>query len=200
MTNPFRARVGKFGSTSSSSFISGKPNRQNAGYVPPIPVPPTFTYSLGLSGVEYDGYFDGDPTWFASATPTGETELRSDFDPVLPTPDNGYSWEWTGYFKPLSAEGFIEDDFTFEMSSDDVGVMWIGTSATAGYTTSNSLVSAYGTETSDPITLRADTYYPVRIQFGHPVPPTAVGLAIQANPTRRQANDFVEGCLFHLVS
>jgi hypothetical protein len=156
-------------------------------------------YLPGLKGTEYDGYFDGIPDWFSSATPTGNTELRSDFSPVDPPPGNGFSWEWTGYFKPLSAEGFIEDDFTFAMNSDDLGIMWIGAPAVAGFDTSNKLVSAFGYDQSAPVSLRADTLYPVRIQFGHPVPPTAVGLYIQANPTRRMANDFVSGCLFHSI-
>ena len=155
-------------------------------------------YSSGLSGVEYTGYFDGDPQWFSSATRTGDTELRSNFNPVDPVPENGFSWEWTGFFKPLSAEGEIADDFIFTMYSDDIGIMWIGDAAVTGYTTANRTVSAYGYDQSAPISLRADTYYPVRIQFGHPVPPTAVSLQIQANPqNHRMTNDFVEGCLFN---
>jgi hypothetical protein len=154
-------------------------------------------YSPGLVGIEYNGYFDGNPNWFSSASPTGITESRSEFYPVSPTPNNGYSWEWTGYFKPLSAEGFIEDDFIFTMNSDDIGIMWIGNVAASGYTTTNRLVSAYGYDQSSPISLRADTYYPVRIQYGHPVPPTTASLYIQANPQiHRMANDFVAGCLF----
>jgi hypothetical protein len=157
-------------------------------------------YNLGLSGKEYTGYFDGNPQWFSSASPTGDVELRSDFNPVMPVPDNGFSWEWTGYFKPLSAENQIEDAFVFIMYSDDVGIMWIGEPATSGYTTANQLVSAFGYDQSSPINLRADTYYPVRIQFGHPITPTAVSLLIQANPQSRMANDFVQGNLFHYVS
>lgn len=158
-------------------------------------------YNFGLSGKEYTGYFDGDPQWFSSASPTGDTELRSDFNPVMPVPENGFSWEWTGYFKPLSAEGEIEDAFVFTMTSDDVGIMWIGEPATSGYTTANRLVSAFGYAESSAINLRADTYYPVRIQFGHPIAPTAVSLLIQANPQlHRMANDFVQGNLFHYVS
>jgi len=84
------------------------------------------------------------------------------------------------------------------MYSDDIGMMWIGETALSGYNTSNILVSSFDNYAqSDAIALRADTYYPVRIQFGHPVPPTAVSLSIQANPQSRMANDFVEGCLFH---
>jgi len=158
------------------------------------------SYTLGLSGVKYDGYFDGDPQWFTTATRTSATELRSNFNPVEPTPENGYSWEWTGYFKPLPGPaGEIEDDFTFTMGSDDIGIMWVGAPALSGYTTANRTVSAYGYEQSAPISLRADTYYPVRIQFGHPIPPTAVSLQIQANPTLRMANDFVAGNLFNVI-
>ena len=156
--------------------------------------------TLGLSGVKYEGYFDGDPQWFTTATRTSATELRSNFNPVEPTPENGYSWEWTGYFKPLPGPaGEIEDDFTFTMGSDDIGIMWVGNAALSGYTTANRTVSAYGYDQSEPISLRADTYYPVRIQFGHPIPPTAVSLQIQANPTLRMANDFVAGNLFNVI-
>jgi hypothetical protein len=155
------------------------------------------TYLPGLSGIEYNGYFDGDTQWFLTATPSGDTEIRSDFYTINPVPDNGFSWEWTGYFKPLSAEGYIEDDFIFTMYSDDIGMMWVGDSAVTGYSTSNIIVSAFGYEQSAPIPLRADTYYPIRIQFGHPVEPTIVGLQIQAQPSLRMANDFVAGCLFH---
>jgi len=160
----------------------------------------TSSYRTGLSGVKYDGYFDGNTQWFATATKTGDIELRSNFYPVVPVPESGYSWEWTGYFKPLSAEGYIEDEFVFEMSSDDIGIMWIGDTAITGYNTSNRTVSSTSgiQELSEPIALRADTYYPVRIQYGHPPLPTINSLYIQANPTlHRMADDFKEGCLFN---
>jgi hypothetical protein len=159
----------------------------------------TSSYRTGLSGVKYNGYFDGNTQWFATATRTGDTELRSGFYPVYPVPESGFSWEWTGYFKPLSAEGYIEDNFIFDMSSDDIGIMWVGETAVTGYNTSNRAVSSTSgiQELSEPVALRADTYYPVRIQYGHPVVPTINSLYIQANPSLRQANDFVEGCLFN---
>ena len=162
----------------------------------------TSSYRTGLSGVKYDGYFDGNTQWFATATRTGDTELRSSFYPVYPVPESGFSWEWTGYFKPLSAEGHIEDDFRFAMGSDDMGIMWIGDTAINGYNTSNRTVSSTSgiQELSEPVALRADTYYPVRIQYGHPPIFTINSLYIQANPQlhrQSQANDFKEGCLFN---
>lgn len=156
------------------------------------------TYAYGLFGREYEGYYDGDPQWFSTATPTGSSDIRSEFNIPVGVAPNGFSYEWFGYFKPLSAEGNIADDFTFYVQSDDEMYMWIGDSALSGnFTAENRLLSAFGTESSAPINLRADTYYPVRIQWGHPVELTASALYIAANPTLRMANDFVYGCLFH---
>lgn len=148
-------------------------------------------YSPGLLGKEYSGFFNGDSTWFQTATEIG-SEVRSDFDQI--TPDNGVSWEWVGYFKPLSGA-----NFTFIINADDIAHMWIGENAISGYTNENVTLSAafgyYSTET--PIYLESNTYYPVRIQFGHPIEPTSVGLSIYANPDNRMANDFQYGALFN---
>ena len=148
--------------------------------------------ALGLFGKEYAGYFDGDPQWFSTATFTGSSEIRNEFN--IPVAPNGVSYEWFGYFKPLSA-----DDFTFSVGSDDEMYMWIGNSALSGNSTvENRLLSAYGFAQSAPIALRADTYYPVRVQWGHPVEPTASALSIAAIPALRpEANDFTAGNLFH---
>jgi hypothetical protein len=153
--------------------------------------------ALGLFGRAYQGYFDGDPQWFSTATFTGSSEIRNEFNIPIGVAPNGFSYEWFGYFKPLSAEGYIQDDFTFSVSSDDEMYMWIGDVAISGYTVENRLLSAYGSEQSAPIALRADTYYPVRVQWGHPVEPTSSALSIAANPALRQANDFTAGNLFH---
>ena len=154
--------------------------------------------ALGLFGKEYNGYFDGNPQWFSTATFTGSAEIRNEFNIPIGVAPNGFSYEWFGYFKPLSAEGYIEDNFIFSVNSDDAMYMWIGDSALDGnFTSENRLLSAFGYEQSAPITLRADTYYPVRIQWGHPETITSSALSIQANPTLRMANDFVQGNLFH---
>jgi hypothetical protein len=158
------------------------------------------TSSNGLFGRIYDGYFDGDPQWFSSAIPASgyNTEIRTDFNIPIGVAPNGFSYEWFGYFKPLSAEGYIEDDFTFNVGSDDSMFMWIGDNALTGnFTAENRLLSAFGGASSSPIALRADTYYPVRIQWGHPLEPTASALNIQANPSLRMANDFSGNNLFY---
>lgn len=150
-------------------------------------------YSPGLVGKEYSGFFNGDSTWFQTATEIG-SEVRSDFNSI--TPDNGVSWEWFGYFKPLSG-----DNFNFSMNADDIAHLWIGENAISGYTNENvTLSAAFGySYTEVPIYLESDTYYPVRIQFGHPIEPTSVGLTINANPDNRMANDFQYGALFNNI-
>ena len=150
-------------------------------------------YSPGLVGKEYSGFFNGDSTWFQTATEIG-SEVRSDFNSI--TPENGVSWEWFGYFKPLSG-----DNFTFDMNADDIALMWVGENAISGYTNENvTLSAAFGyANTETPIYLESNTYYPVRIQFGHPIEPTSVGLTVNANPENRTLNDFQYGALFNNI-
>ena len=67
-----------------------------------------------------------------------------------------YTWEWNGFFKPSSSELY-----TFYTSSDDSSLLWIN----------DILVVNNGglhgnSEQSGSINLVADTYYPIKIQFG----------------------------------
>ena len=76
--------------------------------------------------------------------------------------------------------------------------MWIGEYASSGYTTSNKYVSSYGGFTGDYIPLVAGEYYPIRILWGHPITPTAVGLTISAHTSAMDLdiNGFIGG-FFH---
>lgn len=123
----------------------------------------------GLLGKKYVGYHGDNPSWFDTATisqtATGVTALNN----FSSSPDNAsedyYSWQWLGYFKPSTSE-----EYTFYLSSDDGSYLWIGNNAVSGYTTSNALVNnggAHGSvEVAGSIALVANTYYPIRIQFG----------------------------------
>jgi fibro-slime domain-containing protein len=118
------------------------------------------TYSSGLVGVRYVGYFNDDLNWFSSATPHGDTNILTQIDGFSSSfdysQDELYSWEWNGYFKPSSSE-----IYTFYTSSDDASYLYID----------NILVVNNGglhgnNESSGTINLIADTYYPIKIQFG----------------------------------
>lgn len=126
------------------------------------------TYIHGLAGKRYIGYHNDDPTWFATAIPYGETNILTSIDNFSSSPDfaqqDYYSWEWIGFFKALSTE-----NYTFYTSSDDGSYLWIGESAN-NPTLLNVLVNNGGAhgpqEVSNSIELVANTYYPIRIQFG----------------------------------
>jgi hypothetical protein len=74
-----------------------------------------------------------------------------------------YSVEWYGlFYAPISGT------YTFYLTSDDTSVVWIGSNALSGYTTSNALfytLLVY-TEVSATLSLTAGTYYPIRFQYG----------------------------------
>ena len=79
---------------------------------------------------------------------------------------NYYTVQWVGYFfAPTTGT------YTFFLSSDDGSFMWIGDTATSGFTTSNALIKNGGiknnimVEVSNTISLTVNTYYPIRIQF-----------------------------------
>jgi hypothetical protein len=134
-------------------------------------VVPVFTFSNGLYKTTYAGYFADNVSFFATATPTtyGSNPATSVQTTIIsePATDDGsnFSVQLLGYFKPTTTE-----TYTFFTNSDDASYMWIGANALSGFTTVNATVSNGGThgnqERSGSVALTAETYYPIRIQFG----------------------------------
>jgi hypothetical protein len=123
-------------------------------------------YTNGLYGKRYVGYFNDVVTWFATASLHGNVNQLTQINSFTNSPNVLYSWEWLGYFKASSTQ-----NYTFYTNSDDASYLWIGSNATAGFTTANATVNNGGVHpltevTSSPISLVAGTYYPIRIQFG----------------------------------
>lgn len=126
-------------------------------------------YDNGLIGTRYLNYHNDVPSWFDSALPHGDTNTLTSIDNFSSSPDFSqeeyYSWQWIGYFKPSTTEFY-----TFYTSSDDGSYLWIGENAVSGYTVGNALVNNGGPhgnqEASGTISLMANIYYPIRIQFG----------------------------------
>lgn len=125
-------------------------------------------YFNGLVGLRYIGYHDDDPAWFSTATPHGDGNVLLSIDNFSSSPDFAeqeyYSWEWVGFFKAPFTE-----EYTFYTYSDDGSYLWIGESAN-NPTLLNVLVNNGGAhgpqEAFGSVNLVADTYYPIRIQFG----------------------------------
>lgn len=127
-------------------------------------VAPTLVYANGLYRREYTGYFADNPNWFATATETSAAVNTSPIAKTATVTDN-FSNQWIGYFKPATTE-----TYTFYTNSDDASFVWVGDTAVTGFTTTNATVKNGGThavaEKSGTVALIADTYYPIRIQYG----------------------------------
>ena len=83
-------------------------------------------------------------------------------DQNIATEEN-YTFDWQGYFK-APADGV----YNFYVKTDDDTYLWLGANAQS-ITTSNYHLyasNATGAKNSNSVNLTADTYYPVRIQFG----------------------------------
>jgi hypothetical protein len=137
--------------------------------VPPPPPPPTSSViptGNGLYRTQYNGYFDGVPSWFDTAVSSslGMPNTGS-ISPGFTSSINSSSVQWLGYFTPTVTEAY-----TFYALTDDAMWMWIGNDASSSYTTSSANI---GTTSRGPLPLTGSaielisgTFYPMRIQFG----------------------------------
>jgi len=104
----------------------------------------------GLWRTTYNGYYDGDPTWFDAHTPIESTAVDN-FDLY---DGDIFSSQWLGYFKaPHTAI------YTFYRSSDDASGMWLGENAITGYTDLNQFEGTIGLEEGQLV--------PIRLQYGN---------------------------------
>lgn len=130
--------------------------------------------------IYWSQYFGNVPSWFNSNTPSVTcvtTNLRNTYcatggfnNPnAVDTAIGGiaanvtYSVEWAGaFYAPTTGT------YTFYMLADNFAHLWLGTNATSGYTTTNTLLTCPSdyVEKSATISLTANTYYPIRVQFG----------------------------------
>jgi hypothetical protein len=120
-------------------------------------------YAQGLYYRRYSGYFNDNVSWFATASLVAEQVMTSPISDGFS--GDLFSVEWLGWF--LSA---YSETHTFYTTSDDASYLWVGPEALSGFTTSNAIVNNGGLhapqERSGSIALVANTYYPMRIQFG----------------------------------
>jgi hypothetical protein len=133
----------------------------------------------------FSGYLDGSlngtdywdelpATQTSTITQTQNSENSTIFN-VNRALSNDTSWEWVGYFKANNTS-----DHNFTLNADRDAYFWIGDKAVNNYTTGNA--DMYSTEnnsatlTNLPLTSGID--YPVRMQWGHPINPTNLGLSL----------------------
>jgi hypothetical protein len=88
---------------------------------------------------------------------------------------NNTSWQWVGYFRANDTS-----NHNFYLNADEDAYFWFGDKAVNGYTTGNADIYSTANNGSSIINLplTSGTYYPVRIQWGHPGTPTQLGLVL----------------------
>jgi hypothetical protein len=120
-------------------------------------------YNAGLIGRFYSGYYFNDDVNFSSSRTALTTQVVQ--ETISSSYQDLYTWEYVGYFRPPAT-----GTYTFVTYSDDASYIWVGSTATSGYSTGNALVNNGGLHgirgASGSINLVAGTYYPIRIQFG----------------------------------
>lgn len=157
-------------------------------------------YLSGLAGTRYIGYHNDDPSWFSTAIQhCDDTNILNSIANFSSSPDfaqeDFYSWQWVGYFKPNTTE-----EYTFYTLSDDGSYLWIGESANSP-TLINALINNGGQhptqEISSSINLTANTYYPLRIQFGEFGGGDIITVSFSSNSISKTTNG--DGYYFHLA-
>ena len=154
-------------------------------------IPSNLSISQGLNFTIYNGYFNSNVSFFLTASlytgpfqywvgeypnssiiNTGTTSTLSSFQNATGNVSlifnsgyylNNLSVQWTGYFLTPSNE---TGTWTFNLSNGSNGIsyLWLGDTANQGYTTNNCLVSNSGS--GGTVNLNANTFYPIRIQYG----------------------------------
>jgi hypothetical protein len=132
-----------------------------------------YYFTRGLNFSHYTNYFSDTVTFFDALTPAGSgttfnmTNLSTS-SAATKSVNTGtnFSLQWLGYFYTRTFSGL----FTFTTNSDDASILWIGSPAISGYSTTNTVVNNLGihslTAVSGTIALDSDTFYPIRIQYG----------------------------------
>ncbi len=169
-----------YGGTGSSAGGSGGQNTSSSGsssggsqFGTPSQGTSSFTINFNYISGGAGGYFSDNPSWFAPrnyiniGTTTDMTNINTATGGIVPN-DNSWQYfsiEWFGYFCPT-----VSGNHTFYLNTDDASYLWIGNTALSGFTTANALINNGGIhgpqKISGVINLTANTFYPIRIQYG----------------------------------
>lgn len=116
----------------------------------------------GLYQYQQAGYYADNVNFFTSMVAVGPTE---DINTTLAATTTSY--QYLGYFL-ATATGV----YRFGIASDDAGYLWVGSTASSGFSTSNALIAQPGLRGaaysySRLVIMQANTYYPIRFMTGN---------------------------------
>jgi GLEYA domain len=142
-------------------------------------------YVAGFTKTTYSGYHGEDPAFSDSGTITATTVTST---VNIPSESTTTTELYIGY---ILAD--YTGTWTFALTSDDGGYLWIGDNAISGYTTGNAFINnggEHGSVTvSSSISLTAGQYYPIRLLSGNNGGPGTLNLTY-AHTGRSATNDF----------
>lgn len=143
--------------------------------------------SAGIRRVTYSGDWNGNVSFFNTATSTGNT-VATNF--TIPSEPTNTSEQYVGLFL-----ADYTGTWTFTMYSDDKAMLWIGDTAGFGYTSGNALVTSVVGTVSGTINLVAGQYYPIRVMYGNGGGPGSLSLTY--SHTGQSATSDYTGKLFY---
>lgn len=138
-------------------------------------------YNKGLQFTLYNGYYNGNLTFFDTAiirlglqgVSSGYSSDLTDIgtstnqNEITNGGRTGFSIQFLGFFFTGSNP---TGTWTFYLQTDNESMLWLGPVATTGYTYQNCVVTNpdlnYDRMSSGTIELITNTYYPIRIMFG----------------------------------
>lgn len=138
---------------------------------------------------------EGDTPPIATITQTQNFENSTNFGTTRAL-SNDTSWQWVGYFRANDTS-----NHNFYIGADEDAYFWIGNKALNGYTTGNADMYSIANNSTNIINLplTSGTYYPVRLQWGHPANPTFAGLSLSyRNGAQGNTYDF-SGLFFNFT-
>lgn len=151
---------------------------------------------LGLSQIQYQGFFFGNPRWFSDSQfvatgirnsntlPSGITGIKSS------TATSPTSYSFTGYFIPDST-----GEWQFQLTADDAGLVWLGNDAVVNYSSklaSPFLEAAWPDKitSANKVSLVKNSIYPLRIQYGNSGGPSDLKLRYKSPGKEIWEEDF----------
>jgi hypothetical protein len=159
-------------------------------------IPRPSELGLGLSQIQYRGYFERDSSWFSNSRYTSSVLKNSTTPSSGPVPIESSStptptsYSWTGYFI-----ADITGEWGFRVTADDAAFVWIGNDAVAGYSSKLNtpfLDASWPDKLTDTkrISLVKNKIYPLRIQYGNSGGPASFKFNFLAPGTPNWSSDF----------
>jgi hypothetical protein len=122
----------------------------------------------------YTGYFDGNTTFFTTASLTATTKVIGTISASIPA---NTSHQVLGWFKSPYTE-----TFKFSMTTDDKGLFWIGTNAENGnFNAGNAFITTNVSTVTGSVSLTAGQYYAFRYQVGNGPGPGGMTLSVSSS-------------------